>query len=130
MTGTRSDGRESPGKPLRLKRVYEPPEPGDGRRILVDRLWPRGLSKAKAAIDLWPGDIGPSDELRKWFGHDPLKWTEFRKRYLRELAGKKELVDLVLDEARQGTVTLLFGAADVDHNNAVALKAYLERRRR
>ena len=111
---------------IQAKRVYDPPSPSDGFRILVDRLWPRGVSKGRAALGLWMKDVGPSDELRKWFGHDPKKWSGFRKRYFRELAGKAELLGTILSRARKGTVTLLYGARDERFNNAVALKEYIE----
>jgi uncharacterized protein YeaO (DUF488 family) len=111
---------------IKLKRAYEPPEKTDGARILVDRLWPRGVSKSSARIDLWPKDIAPSDALRKWFGHDPAKWSEFRKRYARELASQPQAVAQIKQVAEKGTVTLVYGAKDERHNNAVALKEYLE----
>lgn len=111
---------------IKLKRVYEPPEKGDGARILVDRLWPRGVSKTSAQIDLWIKEIAPSDTLRKWFGHDPSKWAEFRKRYVRELARQPEAVAELKPFVSQGTVTFVYGAKDERHNNAVALKEYLE----
>jgi uncharacterized protein YeaO (DUF488 family) len=116
---------------LKLKRIYEPSALTDGYRVLVDRLWPRGLSKSRARIDLWMKDIGPSDALRKWFGHDPKRWAAFRARYWRELRQKSQLVlqlKKLLKERR--TVTLLFGARDEQHNQAVALSAFLQRRRR
>ncbi len=97
---------------LRLKRVYEPPAPEDGVRILVDRLWPRGLSKAKAAVDQWMKDIAPSAELRKWFGHDPERWAEFRRRYREELRQHPDLLDQIRALARDRPVTLVFGAHD------------------
>jgi uncharacterized protein YeaO (DUF488 family) len=112
---------------IRLRRVYDPPSPEDGLRILVDRLWPRGLSKAEAALDRWMKDIAPSTELRTWFGHDPDRWPEFRRRYTAELqqnAGVDELREL----ARQGRVTLLFGARDTEHNDAVVLRDVLLQR--
>jgi uncharacterized protein YeaO (DUF488 family) len=112
---------------IRLKRAYEEHAPADGYRILVDRLWPRGLSKEKASIDLWLKDIAPSGGLRKWFGHDPEKWAEFRKRYLKELAAKEELLEIIREKSNKGKVTLVFGAADVEHNNAVVLKEHLEK---
>jgi uncharacterized protein YeaO (DUF488 family) len=115
-------------KAVRVKRVYVPSAADDGTRILVDRLWPRGVSKEKAAIDLWLKDIAPSTELRKWFGHDPAKWDEFRKRYFRELEGKAELVAELRRAGAKGTVTLLFAAHDEEHNNAVALAEYLRSR--
>jgi uncharacterized protein YeaO (DUF488 family) len=111
---------------IKLKRAYEPPEKGDGLRVLVDRLWPRGVSKSSAQIDVWLKEIAPSAALRKWFGHDPSKWSEFRKRYVRELARQPEAVAQLERAAGQGTVTLVYGAKDERHNNAVALKEYLE----
>jgi uncharacterized protein YeaO (DUF488 family) len=110
---------------VRLKRVYEPASPEDGVRVLVDRLWPRGLRKADAAIDQWLKDIAPSAELRKWFGHDPARWLEFRERYGRELAQHATAVERLRAEAQQHTVTLLFSAHDEVHNNAVALRDVL-----
>jgi uncharacterized protein YeaO (DUF488 family) len=111
---------------IRLKRAYEPPKKEDGFRILVDRLWPRGVSKNSARIDLWPKEIAPSPELRKWFGHDPSKWTEFRKRYFREIRNQPEAVARLEELMRKGPVTLVYGAKDERRNNAVALKEYLE----
>jgi len=116
------------GRVPNLKRVYENPARADGFRILVDRLWPRGLSKDKAKVDLWLKDIAPSDDLRKWFGHDPGKWLEFKKRYHRELATKADLMAVIEGRMREGEVTLLFGAADAEHNNAAALRDYLTKR--
>jgi uncharacterized protein YeaO (DUF488 family) len=95
-------------------------------RILVDRLWPRGLRKEKAKVDLWLGEIGPSNDLRKWFGHDPARWSEFKDRYFHELDNKEELVKVIVDKARQGDVILLYGARDEEHNNAMALKEYID----
>lgn len=112
---------------IKLKRVYEKPEPADGTRILVDRLWPRGLSKAKAKLDLWLKEIAPSTELRKWFGHDPNKWRAFRRRYQSELKRQARQVALTKSKARQGAVTLLYAARDQEHNEAVVLKELLER---
>ncbi len=111
---------------IKIKRVYEEPDKGDGFRILVDRLWPRGLSKDKVKVDLWLKDIAPSDELRKWFGHDPKRWDEFRRRYSEELKDKKEMVDLIIEKAH-GIVTLLYGAKEEKYNNATALKEYIDR---
>jgi uncharacterized protein YeaO (DUF488 family) len=114
-----------PAKHLRLKRVYEPTAPEDGVRVLIDRLWPRGLTKKKAAIDHWMKDIAPSSELRKWFGHAPERWTEFRNRYMEELRQHMALLDQIRDLAKEGTVTLLFGAHDEEHNDAVVLREVL-----
>ena len=111
---------------IRVKRVYETPEIGDGFRILVDRLWPRGLTKERARIDLWLKDVAPSNELRKWFSHDPERWEEFKSQYFRELDNDKtELVKLILKKAEEGVVTLLYAAKNEDNNNAVALKDYI-----
>jgi uncharacterized protein YeaO (DUF488 family) len=111
---------------VKLKRVYDPPKPADGFRVLVDRLWPRGVSKSSARIDLWLKEIAPSAALRKWFGHDALKWDTFRARYFRELQKNPEAVAQLNEIIRNGPVTLLFAAKDQEHNNAVALKEYLE----
>ncbi|HEX7042868.1 MAG TPA: DUF488 domain-containing protein [Patescibacteria group bacterium] len=108
---------------MQLKRVYEPYDKEDGYRVLVDRLWPRGVSKDKAHLDLWLKEIAPSTQLRKWFGHDPKKWEEFEKRYKKELESKKELIMQLQDlEKKYKQVTLLFGAKDNNHNEAVVLK--------
>jgi uncharacterized protein YeaO (DUF488 family) len=111
-----------------LQRAYDPPAKSGGRRILVDRVWPRGIAKHDLRIDAWLKDLAPSTELRKWFGHDPKKWDEFRKRYARELEQRSEALEELLEKARAGHVTLVFGAKDAEHNNAVALKEHLERR--
>lgn len=111
-----------------LKRAYDPPATGDGRRILVDRVWPRGIAKDDLRIDAWLKDLAPSTELRKWFGHDPAKWDEFRKRYARELEQRSETLEELVEKARAGRVTLIFSAKDTEHNNAVALRENLERR--
>jgi uncharacterized protein YeaO (DUF488 family) len=112
---------------IKIKRVYEQPDKDDGRRILVDRLWPRGLTKEKAGVDLWLKDIAPSTELRKWFGHDPERWEEFKERYRAELAeaGKMEVLRDIAERAREENVTLLFGAKDTRHNDARALEAFI-----
>ena len=110
---------------IRIKRAYEQPDREDGTRILVDRLWPRGLTKEKARVDLWLKDVAPSTELRKWFAHDPGKWEEFRSRYLEELKGNKEQLSLLRQEAAKGTVTLIYGAKDKQHNEAVILQRLL-----
>src|SRR5665647_3092225 len=106
---------------IKIKRVYEKPDKEDGIRILVDRLWPRGLTKEKASIDLWLKDIAPSAELRKWFGHDPEKWKEFRKSYRHELKEDEEQVSLLKDQMKKGMVTLVYGAKDEEHNQACLL---------
>ena len=112
---------------LKIKRVYEQPVKGDGKRILVDRLWPRGLTKEKASIDLWLKDIAPSTELRKWFNHDPDKWKEFKKRYHQELKNNKEQVSILYEELKKRVVTLVYGAKDEQHNEALVLKEWLDR---
>ncbi|HMD09651.1 MAG TPA: DUF488 domain-containing protein [Candidatus Acidoferrum sp.] len=107
---------------IKIKRVYEKPAKEDGWRVLVDRLWPRGMKKEAAHLDAWMKDVAPSDALRKWFGHKPEKWSEFQKKYRRELAKKRELVAELKKMAKEhGTVTLLFGAKDEEHNEAVVL---------
>jgi uncharacterized protein YeaO (DUF488 family) len=115
---------------IRLKRAYEPASPEDGYRVLVDRLWPRGVSKDAARIDLWLREVAPSTDLRKWFGHDPARWAQFRTRYFRELDDRPEVIAQLRDLAREGVVTLVYGAKDREHNDAVALKDYLETHRR
>jgi uncharacterized protein YeaO (DUF488 family) len=111
---------------IKLKRAYEKPSRDDGSRILVERLWPRGLTKESAAVDLWLKEVAPSAKLRKWFGHDPAKWEEFKKRYWKELVESVEAVQLLKQKARQGTVTFVYAARDEEHNSALALKRFLE----
>jgi uncharacterized protein YeaO (DUF488 family) len=112
---------------IKVKRVYEKPERDDGWRVLVDRLWPRGMKKEAAHLDAWLKNVAPSDELRKWFGHDPKKWGEFQKKYRVELRKQKELItELKQTEKKKGTLTLLFGAKDREHNEAVVLAAVLK----
>ncbi|MFA5570810.1 MAG: DUF488 domain-containing protein [Sphaerochaetaceae bacterium] len=109
-----------------IKHAYDPPSKEDGKRILVDRLWPRGLSKEKIHIDQWLKEIAPSHELRKWFNHDASKWDEFQKRYLKELDDHKEELDSLLKQAQSGTITLLYATKEKEHNNAVVLQHYLK----
>ena len=111
---------------LVVKRIYEPPAPDDGQRVLVDRIWPRGVSKEDAALALWLKDIAPSDALRGWFGHEPERWMEFQKRYRAELDRNGEVVGQLRAMLGKGRVTLLYGARDEAHNNAVALAGYLQ----
>ena len=111
--------------PLRFKRVYEPPAPDDGRRVLVDRLWPRGLTKADAHVDVWLKEVAPSPNLRRWFGHQPERWPQFRERYLAELAANPAL-ERLRELIAEGPVTLLFAARDTDRNDAVVLAELLE----
>ena len=110
---------------VQIKRVYEKPSSEDGTRILVDRLWPRGLTKEKAKVDVWLKEVSPSQELRMWFNHDPAKWEEFQQRYLQELNDHPAAVDDLRAYAKNGPVTLVFGAKDELHNNAVVLQTYL-----
>lgn len=107
---------------IKIKRVYELPDQHDGRRILVDRLWPRGLTKEKAGIDLWLKDIAPSTELRKWFDHDFGRWEEFKDQYLAELKGNHEQIQLLKQELEKGTVTLVYAAKDEEHNQAIVIQ--------
>lgn len=120
-------GSERGGSNLRVKRAYEAPSPEDGTRVLVDRLWPRGLRKADAAIDCWLKEIAPGSELRRWFGHDPSRWKEFRRRYRAELSSRPELLDRLRALAAQGTLTLVYAAHDEEHNHAIVLRDMLLR---
>jgi uncharacterized protein YeaO (DUF488 family) len=112
---------------IALKRAYELSAPGDGKRILVERLWPRGISKEKASLDLWLKDIAPSADLRAWYGHEPEKWSEFRRRYLQEIKENPEAVDELRRRLKQGRVTFVFAARDEEHSSARVLKDYLEK---
>jgi uncharacterized protein YeaO (DUF488 family) len=112
---------------VRIKRVYVEPSEDDGKRILVDRLWPRGLTKEKADVDIWLKEVAPSNELRKWFAHDPKKWPEFKRRYVEELSTLSRPLALLRQEASQGTTTLLYGARDEEHNEAVVLLGLLRK---
>ena len=111
-----------PAYNVNVKRIYDPPAPSDGFRVLVDRLWPRGLSKDAAAFDEWMKDIAPSAELRLWFGHDPARWNEFRQRYAEEVGQHQDLLDDLRKRARHRPITLVYSARDETHNNAVALR--------
>ena len=121
----RKHGTAIPASRLRLKRAYEPAERADGMRILVDRLWPRGVSKAEAALDEWIKEVAPSTALRKWFGHDPARWAEFQRRYREELRGQSAELDRIRDLARTRLVTLVYSARDEEHNDAVVLRSVL-----
>jgi len=112
---------------IKLKRAYEARSESDGLRILVDHLWPRGLKKEHAGIAEWEKEVSPSTELRQWFQHDPAKWEEFRKRYFKELQGRAQAVSRLAEKARRETITFVYGARDERHNNAVALKEYIEK---
>lgn len=116
-----------PSSHLQLKRAYEPAEPSDGTRILIDRLWPRGVSKEEAALDDWMKDIAPSTELRKWFGHDPTKWSEFQRRYRTELVHHDAELERIRDLAKRHKVTLVYSAHDEQHNDAIVLRDVLEK---
>ena len=111
---------------IKIKRAYESPSDDDGYRILVDRLWPRGISKEKAKIDFWPKELAPSTELRRWYGHDSEKWSEFKSRYFSELDSNPEMVDKLLNYAGKRTVTFVYSSKEQRLNNAVALKEYVE----
>jgi uncharacterized protein YeaO (DUF488 family) len=111
---------------IKIKRVYEAPEKSDGFRVLVDRVWPRGMTKEKASIDMWLKEIGPSTALRKWFGHDPERWTEFKKRYMQELKADKEEVATLKQHTSKGAVTLVYSAKDEAHNQAVVIREFLQ----
>ncbi|HXT12307.1 MAG TPA: DUF488 domain-containing protein [Candidatus Angelobacter sp.] len=111
---------------IQIKRAYEPAAKDDGKRFLVDRLWPRGIKKETLHMDAWPKEVAPTNALRKWFNHEPAKWKEFQKRYRAELAKKPEGLQELRDAAKAGDLTLLFSAHDLEHNNAVVLKDYLE----
>ena len=114
---------------IKIKRAYEPSSESDGFRILVDKLWPRGVSKEKANLDLWMKDVAPSDDLRKWFSHDPKKWKDFENRYKTELKNKKELINKIKEiEKDKGKITLIYSAKDEEHNNAVVLDNMLKNR--
>ena len=115
---------------IKIKRCYDSPSLTDGARFLVDRLWPRGVRKDRIRLVGWVRDVAPSQKLRKWFGHDPKRWAEFRKRYFVELTAKRDTWMPILEAASEGNVTLLFGAHDLEHNNAVALQRFLQRRLR
>jgi uncharacterized protein YeaO (DUF488 family) len=115
---------------IQLKRVYEKPSRKDGLRILVDRLWPRGLTKEQAALKLWLKDVAPSTELRKWFGHDPAKWKQFQTRYRKELGENKDALKRLKQMIKEHTVTLVYGARDEEHNEAIVLKKILDARKR
>ena len=110
---------------IKLKRVYEDPSPKDGLRVLVERLWPRGLAKERAAVDLWLKDVAPSAELRKWFGHEPARWETFQKRYREELRAKRDSIKLLKHKAKEVTVTLVYAARDEERNGALVLKRFL-----
>jgi uncharacterized protein YeaO (DUF488 family) len=115
---------------VRLKRAYDPPEPSDGYRMLIDRLWPRGVSKEEACLDEWARELAPSSELRRWFGHDPAKFDEFRRRYRDELKTQEAKLRELRSRAHKGTLTLVYSARDTEHNDAVVLAELLRKRSR
>jgi uncharacterized protein YeaO (DUF488 family) len=115
---------------IALKRAYDSVSRTDGRRFLVERLWPRGVSRAKLHVDAWLKEVGPTTELRRWFSHDPAKWSEFRRRYFRELDSRSEVWQPIVSAARHGRVTLVYSSHDTEHNNAVALQQYLQAKSR
>lgn len=110
---------------IKIKRVYEPASDDDGMRILVDRIWPRGITKSRANLDSWMPDIAPSSDLRRWFNHDPEKWTQFTRRYANQLRDNKAAVQALREKVARGPITLLYAAKDEQHNNAAALKQFL-----
>jgi uncharacterized protein YeaO (DUF488 family) len=110
---------------VRIKRAYDEPEPSDGYRVLIDHVWPRGISRERARLDEWARELAPSDELRKWFDHDPVRFARFRTRYRHELAGQKERVEALRKRARHGPLTIVYAARDIEHNNAVVLAELL-----
>jgi uncharacterized protein YeaO (DUF488 family) len=124
-TGAAGGGRRAVAR-IRLKRAYEDPAPEDGVRVLVERLWPRGLSKERAAVDTWMKDVAPSAGLRRWFGHDPARWAEFRGRYREELRGRTTELDELRRLARESAVTFVYAARDTEHNSAVVLREVVE----
>jgi uncharacterized protein YeaO (DUF488 family) len=128
--GSVTASSESTRVNIRLRRIYDPPGPEEGKRVLIDRLWPRGLSKAKAGVDLWAKDIAPSTELRRWYGHEADKWPEFKRRYYAELDANADGVAELLSLVEGVDVTLLFASREEQLNNAAALKEYLESRAR
>lgn len=113
---------------IRLKRAYDPPSRDDGKRILIDRLWPRGLKKEEANIDEWVREIAPSNALRKWFGHDPRKWETFKKKFFNELDEHEEIIEKILDILKSSSITLVYASKEERFNNAIALKEYIETR--
>ena len=115
---------------VQLKRAYEPPAPSDGYRVLIDRLWPRGVARADARLDEWAREVAPSTELRRWFGHDPARFEEFRQRYLQELSAQEDKLRELRERAREKTLTLVYGARDTEHNDAVVLAELLREARR
>jgi uncharacterized protein YeaO (DUF488 family) len=127
---SRSAHRRKPALDLRLKRIYEAASPADGQRVLVDRLWPRGVARARAALDDWVRDVAPSSELRQWFGHDPARWPEFRRRYRSELRAHRAVLLELRQRAERGRLTLLYAAHDPRFNQAVVLKEMLAALRR
>jgi uncharacterized protein YeaO (DUF488 family) len=122
------DGMRNDAGKIRLKRVYDRPEAEDGFRVLVERLWPRGIKKAEAHLDLWMKEIAPSNDLRKWFAHDPAKWEEFSEQYEKELAENSSLVRMLKQKSRETTVTLVYAAHDIQHNSALVLKQFMEKK--
>jgi uncharacterized protein YeaO (DUF488 family) len=128
VSGARRVAHDAHG--IRVKRVYDPAEAGDGARFLVERLWPRGIRKRALKLDGWLKEVAPSDGLRRWFHHDPSRWHEFRRRYMGELSAQSEALQYLLEAARRGPITLLYAARDRQHNSAVALRDYLRRKLR
>ena len=128
ISTARTQSKQERPLTVQLKRAYDPPSPADGARVLVDRVWPRGVRRAAMGIDAWLPDLGPTVQLRQWFGHDPRRWAEFRRRYRLELQAKRPLLERLVGYARHGRLTLVFSARDAAHNQAVVIKEMLGRR--
>jgi uncharacterized protein YeaO (DUF488 family) len=128
MPKIETDGNGMKNPSIQLKRAYDPVDSADGTRFLVERLWPRGIKKTALPLEAWLKDVAPSTALRRWFGHEPKKWSEFRRRYFRELAGNADALEPIIKAVHRGPVTLVYSSHDTEHNNAVALKAYVQTR--
>jgi uncharacterized protein YeaO (DUF488 family) len=128
MRKIETDGKDMKKSVIRLKRAYDPVDSADGARFLVERLWPRGVKKTALPMEAWLKDVAPSSSLRRWFGHDPKKWSEFRRRYFHELSANVDALEPIIKASRSGPVTLVYSSHDMEHNNAVALKDYVESR--
>jgi uncharacterized protein YeaO (DUF488 family) len=128
MRKIETDGKDMKKSVIRLKRAYDPVDSADGARFLVERLWPRGVKKTALPMEAWLKDVAPSSSLRRWFGHDPKKWSEFRRRYFHELSANVDALEPIIKASRSGPVTLVYSSHDMEHNNAVALKDFVESR--
>lgn len=128
MRKIETDGKDMKKSVIQLKRAYDPVDSADGARFLVERLWPRGVKKTALPVEAWLKDVAPSTALRRWFGHDPKKWSEFRRRYFHELSANEDALEPIIKASRHGPVTLVYSSHDMEHNNAVALKDFVESR--